>query len=267
MKTVIKIGGSILGEQGNLSLAGSIAKFDEGELIVIHGGGPAVTSLCRDLGIEPRFIVSPGGIRSRFTDEATMSAFLMAMRGKINTDIVMKLQKLGRKAFGMSGIDGMTILAERKKRLITIDSRGRKVAIDGGYTGRITQVDCTLLNSLLKSGFTPVISPIALSTEFEALNIDGDRASSAISSATKADRLILFTNVDGVRLNDETLNEIALEDLDEIIMKVGHGMDRKLISAKEAIEGGTGEVIIANGTVEGPIRNALSSEKRTVIRK
>lgn len=267
MTTVIKIGGSLLGEDGDLRIVRKIAQFRKDRVVLVHGGGPAVTSLCSNLGIESRFVTSPGGIRSRLTDLETVQAYVMAMRGKINAGIVLEMQKYGSRSFGMSGIDGPTLVAERKKRLLTINERGRKMFIDGGYTGRIVNVDPSNIIRLLEAGFTPVIAPIAVSEQHEPLNIDGDRAASAVSSSLKADRLILLTNVDGVMLGGRIIEEISLKELDEVMKKVGNGMDKKLLAAKEAISGGTSEVIIANGSLESPVESAIESGVRTVIRK
>ena len=267
MATVVKVGGSILRNGADSGLMKAISGLADEGLIVVHGGGPVVTDLCRDLGIEPRFVVSPGGIRSRFTDQQTISAYVMAMKGKINSDIVLSMQKNGVMAFGMSGIDGPSLVAERKKRLLIINEKGRKMFIDGGYTGRIVSVDSTLISSLVSEGFVPVVSPIAASLEHEPLNVDGDRAASALSGALGADRLILLTNVDGVNIDGKTVREISLQELPEIISQVGNGMDRKLIAAREALESGTKEVIIANGNDQDALGNADNSEKRTVIKK
>ena len=99
----------------------------------------------------------------------------MVMSGKINKMIVSMLLREGLKSVGLTGIDGIILKAERKKKLIIINDKGRKMAIDGGYTGKISSVDPSLLNTLAIEGYVPVISPVALSEEFDFLNVDGDR--------------------------------------------------------------------------------------------
>lgn len=267
MKTVVKIGGSLLSSISLDNFVSDLERSMEGPFILVHGGGPEVTELCKRLGIEPKFVVSPSGIRSRLTDSETISAYVMAMKGKINTEIVLAMQRRGMNGFGLSGIDGPTIVAERKKRLLTINERGRKMFIDGGYTGRIISVETKLVNSIMDNGYIPVISPIAASIEHEPLNIDGDRAASAVSGALAADSLILLTNVDGVLVDDEIVANIRLEEIPGYMKKVGYGMDKKLLAAREAIEAGTSEVIISNGLLEDPIGHAINSSQRTVIRK
>ena len=107
----------------------------------------------------------------------TAEIFTMVMSGRVNKTIVRMLQKNGIDAVGLSGIDGKIIQAERKKKLIIMNEKGRKQSIDGGYTGKITQVNASLIKSILEQGHTPVISPIAISEESDFLNVDGDRLS------------------------------------------------------------------------------------------
>lgn len=247
------------------ALMKSIASIGSGNSILVHGGGPAVSSLCERLGIEPKFITSPSGIRSRYTDSETMEAFVMAMKGKINTEIVLELQKIGMKAAGISGIDGPTILAERKKRLLTVNERGRKMMVDGGYTGKIVKVDPTLINSFIERRITPVISPIALSSELEPLNVDGDRAAASIAGAVKAEDLVLLTNVDGVMLEGELVPQISRGELPDFMKRVGHGMDKKLLAAGEALNGGCKKVIIVNGNSSESVNSLIEAQKGTVI--
>lgn len=266
MVTVIKVGGSILQNGTDYGLLDSIIKYTGDSKVLVHGGGPVVTDLCRDLGIEPRFIVSPDGIRSRLTDLDTINAYIMAMRGTINSQLVLALQKNGVPAAGISGIDGPTLLAERKKRLVTINEKGRKMFVDGGYTGRIVRTDTGLLQQMVNAGITPVVSPIAMSLEYEPLNVDGDRAASAIAGSLKADRLFLLTNVDGVILDGELMKEIRSSEIPAIMKKVGNGMDKKLMAAGEALAAGCSEVVISNGRTEDPLGVALNTENRTLIK-
>ena len=249
------------------SLIRDISTQKEDKYIIVHGGGPAVTDLCNRLNMETKFITSPEGIRSRYTDAETMSVYLMAMRGNINASIVLALQRAGMKSFGMSGIDGPTIIAERKKRLITINEKGRRMFIDGGYTGKISSVDGGFIAHLLSEGMTPVIAPIAVGLEHEPLNVDGDRVASAIAGGLKASRMILLTDVDGIIFNGKIVDKLDIAQAREMLKLVGNGMDKKIMAAIESIEAGTSEVIIANGNGEMPISSAINSKKRTVITK
>ncbi|MEM1587786.1 MAG: [LysW]-aminoadipate/[LysW]-glutamate kinase [Candidatus Bathyarchaeia archaeon] len=236
------------------------------KIVLVHGGGKIVNEIAEKMGKEQKFIVSPEGFRSRYTDKETMEIFMMVMAGKINKEITSTLLKAGIKAVGLSGIDGSLIKAERKKKLIQIDERGRKRVIDGGYTGRITEVDANILKNLLNFNYTPVIAPIALSEEYEALNIDGDRAAAYIAAALEADLLILFTDVTGVMLNGKLISQLTLEEAEEILSKVGHGMITKIFAATEALKKGVKKVVISSGIIEEPISSALKGSGTTIMK-
>ncbi len=108
------------------------------------------------------------------------------MAGKLNKAIVRMLLRHGINAVGITGIDGGVLKADRKKKLVIINDRGRKMVIDGGYTGKINSVDPSLITLLLEKEYVPVISPVALSEEYDFLNVDGDRAASIHSRGSKS---------------------------------------------------------------------------------
>ena len=179
----IKIGGSVV-DNLHPSTISDIKKVAEEEgLILVHGGGKEVTKVTEQLGKEPKFVVSPSGIKSRYTDKETSEIFTMVMSGRINKTIVQMLQKNGINAIGLSGMDGKTIEANRKKKLMIMNEKGRKQMIDGGYTGKISNVNADLIKTIMDKGYTPVISPIAISEESEFLNVDGDRAAANVAGS------------------------------------------------------------------------------------
>lgn len=263
----IKIGGSVV-ENLHPSTIPDIKKVAESEgIILVHGGGKEVTKTCEMLGKEPKFVVSPSGIKSRYTDKETAEIFTMVMSGKINKTIVQMLQKNGVNAVGLSGADGKVFVAERKDKLVIINEKGRKQMIDGGYTGKVTEVNGSLLKMLLDNGYTPVISPIALSKEFDLLNIDGDRAAANVAGAIKSDKILFLTNVDGLLMNDKVVQKLTNAEAKEIRPKVGFGMEKKILAATEALDMGVSEALIANGQRENPISSAIAHQNCTVISK
>ncbi len=263
---VIKIGGSIVDGLHSSTMQDLKRLVDSKEkIVIVHGGGREVTKIAERLGKEQKFIVSPEGIRSRYTDKETAEIYTMVMSGKINKDIVLMLLKNGIKAVGLSGIDGGIINATRKKRLVIIDERGRKVAIDGGYTGKITNVNVELINILLDQGYTPIISPIALSEEHDLLNVDGDRAAAYIAGALRSDTVIFITNVDGLLIDKRLVTSLTYQEAKDILPKIGFGMEKKVLAATEALSMGVKEAIIASGNREDPIRSALKYINCTVI--
>jgi acetylglutamate/LysW-gamma-L-alpha-aminoadipate kinase len=266
MLIVIKMGGSIL-KDGTSSELGSDLKdlAKEHKLVLVHGGGAEVTEIASKLGKKQQFIVSPQGFRSRYTDKETMDIFTMVMAGKINKQIVTELQTQNVSAIGITGLDGLLLTAERKKRLIIVDERGRKKVIDGGYTGKITDVNVDLLTFLIEKGYVPVVTPVAMSEEFEPLNVDGDRTAAEVAIALKADRLILLTDVEGLMLKGKTVTKMTVAEATEVLSKIGKGMSTKVHAALEALNRGVKEVLVASGVRQKPISSALKHETGTMM--
>ena len=239
---VIKIGGSVLENLENL-----LTDIPGQDLIIVHGGGKEVTRVAERMGKEQRFIVSPGGYRSRYTDLETIRIYQMVIAGRINKDIVRILTRLGRRAIGLCGFDLGLIRAKRKRCLI-IEENGRKRMIEGGYTGKITVVTIELLQILLDNNVIPVIGALAMGEEFEPLNVDADRVVAAISRTMGIEKIVFFTDEDGVLdPKGRTIPRIRKSQLDKI--KVGFGMKKKILGCMEAQ---AKEIIVANGLREKP---------------
>ncbi|MCW4027862.1 MAG: [LysW]-aminoadipate/[LysW]-glutamate kinase, partial [Candidatus Bathyarchaeota archaeon] len=211
------------------------------------------------------FITSPSGIRSRYTDKETVEIYAMVMAGRINKAIVRWLLSQGVPAVGLAGIDAGSLKAKRKKRLLIIDERKRKRIIDGGFTGKITEVSTALLELLVENGYVPVVAPIALGEENELLNVDSDRAAGQIAGALKADSIVFLTDVEGVLLKGETVKNLTVEEAKRLLPKIGSGMDKKVLASVEALKGGAKEAVISSGLVGKPVTAALSHAKGTVI--
>ena len=262
---VIKIGGSIVDGMHPTTLADIKAISDKEKLVFVHGGGKEVTSTAIKLGKEQKFIVSPGGVRSRYTDKETADIYTMVMSGKINKVIVGMLLRQGIRAVGVAGIDGGILKAERKKKLLIINEKGRKMMIDGGYTGKINAVDPSLVHNLVSNGYVPVVSPIALSEEYDFLNVDGDRAAAYVAGGVKADKVIFITNVNGLMLNEKLVTSMTLDQAKAALPKIGFGMEKKVLACTEALEMGVKEAIIASGQIDNPISSAIAHSNCTVI--
>src|SRR5919199_2094098 len=262
---VIKIGGSVVDGLHSTTLSDIKKTVERDKLILVHGGGKEVTNTANKLGKEQKFIVSPGGVKSRYTDKETAEIYTMVMSGKINKSIVGMLLRHGIKAVGITGLDGFILKAQRKKKLLIINENGRKMVVDGGYTGKIDTVDASLIQMLLAQGYTPVISPIAISEEFDFLNVDGDRAAAYIAAGLKAQMVVFITNVAGLILEDKLVTDITLEQATTSLSKIGYGMEKKIIASREAIEMGVNKSVIASGKVEYPISAALAHNNCTVI--
>ena len=266
MLIVVKMGGSILKEGASSALISDLKEqLKENKAVLVHGGGVEVTEIATKLGKEQKFIVSPEGFRSRYTDKETAEIYTMVMAGKLNKQIVLALLSQGIPTVGLSGLDGALLKAERKKKLIAVDERGRKKVLDGGYTGKINSVDVGLLQLLLDKGYVPVVTPIAVSDEFEPLNVDGDRTAAILAGALKADRLILLTDVQGLNLKGQPIDKITATEVKEVLHSIGQGMSTKVHAALEALNQGVSEVLITSGLGEHPISAALQHEAGTVV--
>lgn len=261
----IKIGGSVV-DNLHPSTISDIKKVSESEgIIIVHGGGKEVTKVCKQLGKEPKFVTSPSGIKSRYTDKETSEIFTMVMSGRINKTIVQMLQKNDINAIGLSGVDARVIQADRKKKLLIVNEKGRKQAIDGGYTGKIKEINSEFIKSLLKKGLVPVISPIAISEESEFLNVDGDRAAAYVAAKVGSDKVLFITNVDGLLMDEKLVSKLTLTEAKEIRPKIGPGMEKKILASTEALDMGVKKALIANGQKENPISSAIAHDNCTVI--
>ena len=231
------------------------------KLVLVHGGSAEANTLGEALGHPPRFITSPSGFSSRYTDRRTLEIFAMAVNGKVNTLLVEQLQALGVNAVGLSGVDGRLLLARRKETVQSVEEGKRKVLRDD-YTGRIEQVNASLLAGLLQAGYTPVIAPLAVSPAGEALNVDADRAAAMIAAALQAGSLLLLTAVPGLlrAFPDEStlIRDLPRAKLEQALGFAEGRMKKKVLGAQEALAGGVGRVIIADGRAAQPISLALA---------
>ena len=243
--------------------AASLAR--RSQLVIVHGGGDVVTETANKLGKEQRFVVSPDGVRSRYTDRETADIYQMVMCGLLAKRLVLALKREGAKGVSLSGGDGWLIEGKRKSRLVVVDERGRKVAIEGGYTGRISSVNSGLAELLLSQGYIPVVSPVAAGEDAEPLNVDGDRAAAAVAAGIRADSVVFATDVDGLLLGGELVGKMTSAEASSSLGKIGFGMQKKVMAACEAVSAGVSEALICSGTRESPIEKALAHEGCTVI--
>jgi acetylglutamate/LysW-gamma-L-alpha-aminoadipate kinase len=261
---VVKAGGSAgLDMEAVCADVAELAQQDA-QVVLVHGGSHETNTISEKLGHPPRFVTSVSGHVSRYTDRETLEIYAMVTGGRINKSLVERLQQLGVNAVGLSGLDGRLLEGRRKATLRIIDKGKRKV-LRGEYSGKIERVNAALLLTLLKAGYTPVVAPLAISYESQALNVDGDRAAAAIGSALKAQTLIILSNVPGLLRDfpDETslIAHIPLAQAQEHLERYAQGrMKRKLLGAIEALQQGVGKVIIADGRLSQPLRRALAGQ-------
>ncbi len=258
---VVKLGGTA-GVDFSAICADALEILKQGQkLVLVHGGSAEANALGEAVGIPPKFITSPSGYSSRYTDRKTLEVFLMAVNGKVNSLLVEQLQRLGVNAFGLSGLDGRLMQAARKDSIQSIENGKRKIIRDD-YTGKIEQVNSDLLRMLLDAGYLPVVAPVAVSLHGEALNVDADRAAAMLASALHAETLILLTAVPGLMKNfpDESslIRQLPQAQLPAALEAAQGRMKKKVLGAEEALKGGVGKVIIADGRIQNPITNAIN---------
>jgi acetylglutamate/LysW-gamma-L-alpha-aminoadipate kinase len=264
---VVKLGGTE-GVDFSAICRDAAALLGQGQrLVLVHGGSAQASLLGEALSYPPRFITSPSGFTSRYTDRRTLEIFMMAVNGKVNSLLVEQLQGLGVNALGLSGPDGRLLLATRKEAIQSVENGKRKIIRDD-YTGKIESVNTRLLETLLEGGYTPVVAPLALSTNGEALNVDADRAAAMIAAALHAGALLLLTAVPGLMRSfpDEStlIRSLPRQRLEEAMQYAEGRMKKKILGAEEALQGGVGRVLIADGRLANPITNALAGNATTI---
>ena len=221
---VVKMGGSTFG-QHDTTLDDLVALQRLGiNTIVVHGGGSEITAWMQRLGLEARFV---DGLR--VTDQAAMQLALMTLAGKVNKELVAQVAQRGGRAVGLSGVDGQILQARRKDARL-------------GFVGEIFQVDLTALTGVAGAGFVPIVAPIAIGEDYQALNVNADTAAAAIATAIRAEKLIFLTDVPGViHTNGEAISRLSVEEAVKLIEAgtISGGMIPKVqacISALEQVE-------------------------------
>ncbi len=239
----------------------------EPNLVLVHGGSAEATALGEQLGHPPRFIISPSGHTSRYTDRTTLEIFIMAVNGKINTLLVEGLRRRGVNAFGLCGLDGGLLQGTRKEAIQSVENGKRKIIRDD-YSGKIESVNTSLLSWLLQNGYLPVVAPLATGQQGEALNVDADRAAAQIAVALRATQLILLTAAPGLleRFPDESslIRELPFAQIARAQQAAQGRMKKKVLAAEEALSGGVPQVVIADGRIQAPLSAALEG-KGTVM--
>ena len=265
--TVVKIGGSAGINLDHVCADVAALTNESKQIVLMHGAGNEANVLGEKLGHPAKHVTSPQGYTSRYTDRATLEIYVMAACGKINTFLVERLQKLGVNAIGLSGVDGR-LLEGARKDAIRIVENGKQRILRDDYTGRVEKVNVELLRVLLERGYVPVIAPLAISYQGDAINVDGDRAAAMIAGALGAEQLIILTNVPGLlRAFPDESSLIAHIDKQRVEASIDFAagrMKKKVLGATEALALGVRQVVFADGRVEQPIHRALDG-KGTVV--
>ena len=246
---VIKYGGAAQTEEKlKMSFAQDVVllSFIGIRPIIVHGGGPKISEIMKKMGKEPTFIQG-----QRVTDKETMEIVEMVLGGLINKEIVALINGHGGRAVGLSGKDGGLIKA--KKKLIKKSARtGEEEIIDIGLVGEIDSIAPEILISLEKNGFIPVISPIGVGSKGDTFNINADYVASAIASAMSAEKLLLLTDVPGIKNSSgDVISSINNKEIKRLLEDgtVSGGMLPKVQSCARALENGVKKTHIVDGRI------------------
>jgi [amino group carrier protein]-L-2-aminoadipate 6-kinase len=264
MVTVVKCGGGagidadrVCGDVAQLVAAGQ-------PVVLVHGGAGEIDRLAAQLGLARRTLVLSAGTTSRYNDPATLDALTMAMTGRVKPRLLAALAARGVPAVGLTGLDA-SLLVARRKSAQKAEVDGRTVIVRDDLSGRIVAADPTLPRLLLDAGMTPVVSPPAAGQDGQPLNVDADRAAAALAVALGATRLVLLTAAPGVLSGGGVpVPRLALPASGPVEVGWSAGMRRKLGAARDALAGGVGQVVVADGRVERPIAGALAGHGTTL---
>ena len=249
---VIKYGGNaMINESLKLSVMEDILllKYVGVKPIIIHGGGPDITDALNSFGVKSRFV---SGLR--VTDAETMRIAQMVLVGKTNKEIVALLNNKGGNAVGICGIDGNLIECEQ----YFPEENGD--AVDIGSVGKITNINSKLLSVLAEGTYLPVIAPIGVGEDGESYNINADTVAGEIASALKAEKMMLLTDVEGVKTTVKTEAGLEVEEIaPALTVKEVHkmietnvisgGMIPKVLGCVEAVNRGVGRTHIIDGRI------------------
>lgn len=218
-------------------------------VVVVHGGGPEITSFLQKVGKETKFV---NGLR--VTDKETMDIVQMSLVGKTNQDIVSMVNHFGGKAVGLSGADANIIQARKKMTETILDPETKQEKkIDLGFVGDIERIDSTLVNLLNQNGYIPVIAPIGVGINGEHYNINADEVASEVAISLKADKLIMVTDVDGIYENPSNpatkIESLTIHRAKQMIEKgeISGGMIPKVRACINGISNGVKRTHIVDG--------------------
>lgn len=228
--------------------------------VVVHGGGPEITRQLMQAGKKSEFV---SGLR--VTDAESVGIAEMALVGKINTDLVARLNTLGGKAVGLNGKDAN--LVQAKKHLADVYENGEVNLVDIGYVGNVEHINTELIDCLLDGGFIPVIAPTGVGAQGETYNINADSVAGEIAGALKAEKLLVLTDVRGIysdyRDENSFISTLSFEKAQELIIrgKIDGGMIPKVRACITALSGGAKKTHIIDGRAEHTILMEIFSDK------
>ena len=250
---VIKYGGHAMADEAlkkSFALDVILLKFVGINPVIVHGGGPQINETLKRYGIVSAFVKG-----MRVTDAATMGVVEMVLTGQVNKEVVGHINQHGGRAVGLSGKDGGLLICRKLLQEVKHDD-GSVEEVDIGFVGDVAKVDSSILDTLGKGGFIPVIAPIGVGAGGESYNINADLVAGRLAAAIGAEKLILLTDVPGVKDREgKLLSSIELAEVPLLIDNgtITGGMIPKVTCCADALQGGVGKAHIVDGRVEHAI--------------
>lgn len=226
--------------------------------VIVHGGGPQINAMLGRLEIKAEFRQG-----QRVTDDATMNVVEMVLVGSVNKDIVNWLNRAGARAVGLSGKDGMLLEARKRELVVTREDAPPEI-IDLGNVGQVARVNATLIHSLIRDGFVPVIAPVGVDNEGHTYNINADAVAGAVAGALRAKRLLMLTDVAGLLdKSGELITSLSAAQAKALQSDgtISGGMIPKVECCLSALAEGVDMVTIVDGRVENCILLELLTDK------
>ena len=259
---VVKFGGHAMGDAGSLAnFARDIVLMKQCGVhpVVVHGGGPQINQMLDRLGVVSEF---KDGLR--VTTAETVEVVEMVLAGRINKSIVAAINAQGGKAVGLSGKDANLIVCEKALKTKKDPESNIEKVLDLGFVGEPVEINPDVLRTFFESDLVPVVAPVGAGrTPEETFNINGDTAAGAVAGAIGAERLMLLTDVQGVKNGDgEVLTRLTRADVDALIADgtISGGMIPKVETALYAMERGCGGSVIMDGTTPHGVLLELFTE-------
>ncbi|MBE0598651.1 MAG: acetylglutamate kinase [Desulfuromonadales bacterium] len=258
---VIKYGGHAMAdEQLKESFAQDIVllKYIGLNPVIVHGGGPQINETLKRYGIVSEFVRG-----MRVTDAQTMAVVEMVLVGQVNKEVVGLLNRHGGRAVGLCGKDGELLLSKKLLQEVTGDN-GQVEMVDLGFVGDVVRVNQELIRTLETGRFTPVIAPVGVGPDGESYNINADVVAGRVAAALGAEKLILLTDVQGVKGKDgNLLSSISVAEMHRLIHQeaIVGGMIPKVECCAEALVGGVKKAHIIDGRVEHAVLLEIFTDK------
>ncbi len=253
---VVKYGGAAMVDEDlkqNFAQDIVLLKYVGINVVVVHGGGPQINETLGKMGIQSRYVRG-----MRVTDMETIDIIEMVLVGKVNKEIVALINQHGGAAVGLSGKDGQLILARKMSMTVPGDGESTEI-IDIGMVGEIIRVDPTVIRSLDGNRFIPVIAPVGMGESGETYNINADLVAGRVAAAIGAEKLILLTDVEGVRDREGALiSTLTVSESADLIQRdvISSGMIPKVECCVDALNGG----VVKTHIIDGRDRHAVLLE-------